>query len=142
MRSATAGIALQLFDFLTDRARLFLGVPAGGDLHLLPCAFVRAQGLAQPPLVMGYEVRGGRQNMAGRPVIAFEPNDPRAREVVLETKDVVDLGAAPAINRLVVVAHAADVLELARLPWRSRCALGQQAKPKILRNISVLIFVD
>ena len=42
-------------------------------------------------------------------VIAFEPDDLRAGEVVIEAQDVIDLGAAPAIDRLVVVADAADV---------------------------------
>src|SRR6185312_10784436 len=46
-------------------------------------------------------------------VIALEPDDLGAGKVVLEAQDVVDLGAAPAVDRLVVVADAADVLERA-----------------------------
>ena len=46
----------------------------------------------------------------GRAVITLQPDHRRAGEVVLEAQDVVDLGAAPAVDRLVVVADAADVL--------------------------------
>jgi hypothetical protein len=42
------------------------------------------------------------------------------------------LGPAPAIDRLVVVAHAADVLT----------ALGQQAQPQVLGDVGVLVLVD
>src|SRR5262249_51606212 len=69
------------------------------------------QRLAQPPLVVGDQMRGGGQNMRGRAVVALEPDDARAGKVVLEAQDVVHLGAPPAIDGLVVVAHAADVLD-------------------------------
>ena len=49
--------------------------------------------------------------MAGGAVIAFEADDFCAGKIVIEAQDVVDLRAAPAIDRLVVVADAADVLE-------------------------------
>ena len=51
---------------------------------------------------------------------------------MLEAQDVVDLGAAPAVDRLVVVADAADVLR----------ALADQPQPEILRDVGVLVFVD
>ena len=56
-----------------------------------------------------------------RAVVALEPDDLGAGEIVLEAQDVVDLGAAPAVDRLVVVADAADVLERGALR-RARCA--------------------
>ncbi len=55
------------------------------------------------------EMRGGGEDMAGRAIIALEANDFRAGEILFEAQDVVDLRAAPAIDRLVVVADAADV---------------------------------
>src|SRR5437763_16984952 len=66
-------------------------------------------------------MRGGGENVAGGAVIAFEADDLGAGEVVLEAQDVVDLGAAPAVDRLVVVADAADVFR--RGPW-SRLGLA------------------
>ena len=67
-----------------------------------------------------------------RAIIALQPHDLGAREVILETQDVVDLGAAPAIDRLVVIAYAADILR----------ALRQQAQPEILRDVRILVLVD
>jgi hypothetical protein len=43
-----------------------------------------------------------------------EPHHLGAREVALEAQDVVHLGAAPAVDRLVVVSDAAEVLALLR----------------------------
>ena len=56
----------------------------------------------------------------------------RAGEILVEAQDVVDLGAAPAVDRLVVVADAADVGR----------ALGQQAQPQVLGDVGVLVLVD
>ncbi len=47
--------------------------------------------------------------MAGGAVIALEANDLGAGKIVIEAQDVVDLRTAPAIDRLVVIADAADV---------------------------------
>jgi hypothetical protein len=44
-----------------------------------------------------------------RAVVALQPDDLGAGKIALEAQDVVDLGAAPAIDRLVVVADAADI---------------------------------
>ena len=57
------------------------------------------------------QVRGGGEDVAGGAVVAFEANDLGARKIMIEAQDVVYLGAAPAIDRLVVVADAADVFE-------------------------------
>ena len=70
--------------------------------------------------------------MRRRAVVALEPDDLGAGKILLEAQDVVDLGAAPAIDRLVVVADAADIV----------VALGQQPQPQILRDIGVLVLVD
>ena len=101
--------ALQLLDLLADRAGFFLRVPGAGDLHLLAVLVLGAQRLAEPAFVVGDELRGGGEDVSGGAVIAFEPDDLGAGKVVLEAQDVVDLGAAPAIDRLVVVTDAADV---------------------------------
>jgi hypothetical protein len=74
--------------------------------------------------------------MAGGAVVALQPDHLGAGKVLLEAQDVVDLGAAPAIDRLVVVADAADIVAGPRL------ALGEQAQPQILRDVGVLILVD
>ena len=53
-------------------------------------------------------------------------------KVLLETQDVRDLGAAPRIDRLVVVADAAQISP----------RLGKQLQPFVLALVGVLIFVD
>src|SRR3546814_12521352 len=49
-----------------------------------------------------------------------------------EAQDVADLGATPAVDRLVVVADAAEVA----------VALRQEAQPEVLRDVGVLVLVD
>ena len=93
---------------------------------------VGEQRLAEPALVVGDEVRGGAEDVRGRAVVALEPDDLGAGKILLEAEDVVDLGAAPAVDRLVVVADAADVLP----------ALGEQPQPEILGDVGVLVLVD
>ena len=104
----------------------------GGPARASGSLAVGEQRLAEPAFIVGDEMRGGGEDRAGRAVVALEPDHLRAGEVVLEAEDVVDLGAAPAIDRLVVVADAADVL----------ARLGEEAQPEILRDIGVLILVD
>ena len=74
--------------------------------------------------------------MAGRAVVVLQPHHLGAGKILLEAQDVVDLGAAPAIDRLVVVADAAQVLRL-----RGIGALDQQPQPQILGGVGVLVFV-
>ena len=100
-------------DFLADVAGLFLDIPAAGDLHLFAGHVFGAQRLAQPAFVVRDQVRGGGEYVAGAAVIAFEPDHLGAGEIVVEAQDVVDLRAAPAIDRLVVIADAADVFGVA-----------------------------
>ena len=70
--------------------------------------------------------------MRGRAVVLLQPDHPGALEVALEAQDVAHLGPAPAIDRLVVVAHAADVAVLG----------GEQAQPQVLGDIGVLVLID
>ncbi len=111
-------VALELLDLLAERARLLLGIPGGGDDDLVARLAFRAQRLAEPAFIVGDQVRGGAEDVAGRAVIAFEPDHLGAGKIVLEAQDVVDLRAAPAIDRLVVVADAADVF---LHDFRARC---------------------
>ena len=101
--------ALQLLDLLADGAGFFFAIPRAGDGDLLAQHVVGAQRLAEPALVVGDDVRGGGEDVAGGAVIALEANDDGAGKIVLEAQNVVDLGAAPTVDRLIVVADAADV---------------------------------
>ena len=90
--------------------------------------------LPEPALVVRDQARGSGEDVAGRAVVAFEPDHDSAGEIALEAQDVVHLRAAPAVDRLVVVADAAEV--------RLRIALRQEPQPQILRDVGVLVFVD
>src|SRR5262249_11307373 len=106
---AALAAALQLLDLLADGARFLLGIPGAGDRDFFARHVLSAQRLAEPAFVMRDQMRGGGEDVAGGAVIALEPDHLGAGEIVLETQDVVDLGAAPAVDRLIVVADAADV---------------------------------
>ncbi len=103
--------ALQLLDLLADGAGFLFGIPGAGDGDLFAVDVFGAQRLAEPAFIMRDQMRGGGEDVAGGAVIALEPNDLGAGKIVVEAQDVVDLRAAPAIDRLVVVADAADVFE-------------------------------
>ncbi len=124
-------VAVERLDLLADEARFLLGIPGPGEHHPLARFFVGAQGLAEPPLVVGDQVGGGCEDVSGRPVIAFQPHHGGAGKVVLEAQDVVHLRPAPAVDRLVVVSDAGEV----------GAFLRQQAKPEILRDVGILVLV-
>ena len=54
-----------------------------------------------------------------------------AGEIFLEPQDIADLGPAPAVDGLIIIADAADVL----------VTIGEQAQPEVLGDVSVLVFV-
>src|SRR3546814_14326000 len=85
-----------------------------------------------PSLVACDQPGRGAEDRPGGAVVLFEPDHPGAREVLLEAQDVADLGAAPGIDRLVVVADAGAVAVL----------LGEQAQPQILGDVGVMVLVD
>src|SRR5436190_1108459 len=87
--------ALQFLDLLADRARFLFRVPRTRDGDFLARLVFGAQRLAEAPLVIRDQVRGGAEDMAGRAVVALEPDHLRAGKVLLEAQDVVDLRTAP-----------------------------------------------
>ncbi len=95
-------------------------------------ASVSEKRFAETAGVLGDQARGGGENVRRRAIVAFEADDLRAGEVLFKAQDVVDLGAAPAVDRLIVVADAADI----------RAALRQEPQPQVLRDVGVLVLVD
>ena len=67
-----------------------------------------------------------------RSVVLLELDDGRVRPVALEVEDVADVRAAPAVDRLVVVADDRQVPVLRR----------EGLDPQVLRAVRVLVFVD
>src|SRR4051794_6969005 len=122
----------QLLDFVADPARLMLGVPQSAHDDFLAVPGAGPQGFAETAAIIRDDTAGGGQDFRRRTVVLFEPDDQRAGKIALEFENVADLGAAPAIDRLVVVADAAQIA----------MALRQQPQPEILREIGVLVLVD
>ncbi len=65
-------------------------------------------------------------------VILLEADGFGVGEILLELEDVADVGAAPGVDALVLVAHHADVLVLA----------AEQLHQLVLGAVGVLVFVD
>ena len=120
------------FGFLADPARFFGAVPDADDPDLPAVTGIGPQRLAEPARIVRDEAVGGGENVRSRAIILFETDDLRAGEVMLEAEDVGDLGAAPAVDRLIVVADDAKVA----------ARLGEQLQPFVLGLVRVLIFVD
>ena len=91
----------------------------------------RPQPLALALHVVGHYRRGCLQNVFRRAVVLLQADDLRLGKVLLELEDVADIGAAPGIDRLVLVAHRAHIVALA----------GQQAHDLVLRAVGVLVLV-
>ena len=72
------------------------------------------------------------QDVAGGAVVSLQLDHARARVVALEVEDVADVGAAPAVDRLVLVADDGDAAGAAR----------QQAHQPVLDAVGVLELVD
>ena len=69
--------------------------------------------------------------MGGGAVVLLQPDHPRAGKILFEFQNVADLSPPPAIDRLIVVADAANIA----------VRLGEQAQPEVLGDVGVLIFV-
>src|SRR5690606_17355655 len=82
---------LQGLDLVADRARFLARVPRAGDGDFLAVLSLRAQGLAEPVPIVADEVRGRAEDMRIGAVVTLQPDHFRAREILLETQNVVDL---------------------------------------------------
>ncbi len=100
--------------------------------HLLASLLRGPQRLAQALRILRDHRGRGGEDMRGGAIILLQPDHLGARKILLEPQDVPHLGPAPAIDRLVIVAHAADIL----VPLR------QQPQPEVLGDVGILILVD
>ena len=132
-RDALLRIARQAaLDGVGDPQRFVFGVGRFVERDLFARAGVGPQRLADALGVVGDHGAGGFENGLRRAVVLLQANDGGAGEIALEIEDVADVGAAPAVDRLILVAHHADVVAL----------LGEQAHQIVLAAVGVLILVD
>src|ERR1700728_5081642 len=88
--------------------------------------------LAEAVGIVFHDRGGGIENRLGRAVIFLEADEFGAWEILREALQISSAGAAPTVNRLVLIAYHADVPALA----------GKQPDQLFLRAIGVLKFVD
>src|SRR5947208_3405313 len=93
-----------LFDAVGHKQRLVLGVVARVKTQQVPRARLGPELLSLARFVVLHHRAGGRQNVLGRTVILFEADGVSLRKVALEVQNVADIRAAPAIDRLILVA--------------------------------------
>src|SRR5208337_4652778 len=75
--------------------------------------------------------RRGLKNVLRGTIVLLQADDLGLGEILLELENVADVGTAPGVDRLVFVAHGADVVPIAR----------QHSHEFVLGTIRVLIFV-
>ena len=79
----------------------------------------------------------GVQDDLGGPIVLLEEDDARAGEVVFHIQEHAGIGAAPAIDGLVIVGHSAQIAVAGSLGG----AAGEQAHEVVLRLVRVLELV-
>ena len=107
-------------------------VEGGVQGQRLAITDVGAQLLAEAPLVVGDQRVGGIEDVRRGAIVLLQTDDLGIGEIAVELLDVLDLRAAPAIDRLIVVAHHHQAL----------AALGEKAQPGVLHGVGVLELVD
>ena len=121
-----------LADLVDDELRLPDLVLVDRELHRLAAAEVGAQRLLVPLRVVADHPVRGVENRLGGAVVGLQPHHRRLGVVFLEVQDLGDVGAAPGIDRLVVVPHHAHVAVL----------FADPPHDLVLRPVGVLVLVD
>ena len=107
-------------------------VPGPVKACALPLDVVRPECLVLALHVVLDDRGGQREDALRGAVVLLQPDDLRAREVVLEIENVADVGAAETIDRLIGITDTADVPVLGR----------QQSEDQVLGTVGVLVLVD
>ena len=121
--------ALDLASHGFDFGAIFFEPPEPDGVSV---AAIGPQPLLAPPAVVRDDAGSRRQDLRRRPIVRFESDDPGPREILFEAEDVLDLGAAPAIDGLVLVADRAEGIGLH----------AEELDERVLRRVGVLVFVD
>ena len=123
----------QFLDRVGDEQRLVFGVRSFVQADLLARAGVGPQPLALALFVVRDDRAGGFENVLRRAVILLQPDHFRVRIIALEIENIANIGAAPAVNRLIFVADHAP---------HSSARSVKQPHQFVLAAVGVLILVD
>ncbi len=132
-RGANIPVPAQVFlDLSGDKTRLGFRIEGLVIANLFARTVLGPESFFFPLDVMTNQAAGNIQNVLRRTVILFQTNDLRRRKMLFKLQNVGDVGAAPAIDRLIGVAYDADVLLLFR----------EQTNQRELQRISVMILIN
>ena len=96
-------------DFFGDHRRFFLVIQGHDEADVVVAFVVAPEGLGSTSDVV-FDQRVGRvQDGRGAAVVLLQLDDVRIGEEALKLEDVGDVGTAPAVDGLVVIAHDTDV---------------------------------
>ena len=128
---AAPGAPDQPLDLAGDPLGLLVLVVGLEALDRHAALVVRPEPLVRAPLVArDHGVRRVQDQLRGA-VVLLQLDDRHVGVVALEVEDVLDVRAAPAVDRLVVVPHHAQV----------PVGRGQRPDPQVLRPVRVLVLV-
>jgi hypothetical protein len=119
-------------DFGDDAGGLGIGVAEADDLDRIAARFTREQGFAETRGILRDDGVGGAKDVAGRPEVLLEAEHHGIGKIACEPADVTDIGAAPPIDALVVIADHEDLILLG----------SEQPEPGELRKVDVLKLVS
>jgi hypothetical protein len=119
-------------DTLDDEARLIDLVEGFIATDRLAGTVLSPEVLAQPCGIVGDQRIGRFQDVAGGAIVLLQPDGARRRIIGLERLDVLDLGPAPAVDGLIVVADGEQMVVATR----------EQTQPGVLDGIGVLELID
>src|SRR5208282_714370 len=108
-----------------------VAVRIGHELDTSPLPFPGEERFAEARFVLRDDRIGGREDMAGRAKVLLEPDVDGVGKVTTEPAYVGHIRAAPAVDRLVIVANGEDPLAMR----------GKHLEPSLLSEIDVLVFV-
>ena len=123
---------VQLLDLGANPAPLVALVRRLEELDLLAVPPIGEQALRLAAHVVAHDRVGRVEDVAGRAVVLLELDHRRVGIVLAEAQDVLDVGATPAVDGLVVIADDHEVLVLAR----------EQVGDGVLNAVGVLVLVD
>ena len=123
--------SVQRPNLLADPCRLLAFIFCAVKTDQFAGPLLCPQGFVFPVFIMGNHLIGRIQDIGGGSVILFQLDHRGVWKILFKVQDVADIRTAPAVDRLIVIAHHAQVLALLR----------EQPHKHILRIIGILILI-
>ena len=125
-------VARQRTDRASDEFRFFRFGRGDHDAELLPRNVFGEKIFFLPHFIFADDHIGGRKDVLGGAVVFFKHHDLRVGILFFKIEDVCHIRLPPPVDRLVKVAHRADVAIFC----------GEQVHKTVLGEVGILVFVD